>query len=204
MSEIAVIQTGVANVASMLACLRRAGAEPYLTASPRDAERAAGVVLPGVGSFAAGMAALRRHGLCDVLRERIEAGQPTLAVCLGLQFLGSGSEEAPGEPGLGVLPEVARRFPAEVRVPQLGWNRVEPGAACNLLRPGFAYFANSYRLLAAPAGWAATTTPYGGPFVSALEKGNVLACQFHPELSGRWGQELVSRWLAPATKEKPC
>jgi glutamine amidotransferase len=81
-------------------------------------------------------------------------------------------------------------------VPQLGWNEVVPEPDCRLLRPGFAYYANSYRLESVPAGWSGALSDHGGSFVGALERGSVLACQFHPELSSRWGADLIESWLA--------
>jgi imidazole glycerol phosphate synthase glutamine amidotransferase subunit len=117
---------------------------------------------------------------------------------VGLQVLCDASEESPGVPGLGLVPGTVRRFPSTVRVPQFGWNRVEapPGG---FLESGYAYYANSYRLDAAPAGWTAATSDHGGPFVGALRRGDVLACQFHPELSGAWGLAMLGRWLRGET-----
>ncbi len=89
-------------------------------------------------------------------------------------------------------------FANGLRVPHLGWNRVTAGDGCSLLADGDAYFANSYKLDEVPAGWDGATTDHGGEFVAALERGTVLACQFHPELSGAWGQALIERWLAAA------
>ncbi len=195
--SLAVVRTGAANLASVMAALRRAGGEPVLVASPREVESAAALVLPGVGAFDSVMQRLRGAGLVEPLAERIRLGRPTMAICLGLQILAESSEEAPGVRGLGVLTTDVRRFPASVRVPQLGWNRVEVGPDCRLLEGGFAYFANSYRLQTAPR-WASATADHGGPFVAGVEKGTVLGCQFHPELSGSWGQRLVHRWLAAA------
>ena len=80
-------------------------------------------------------------------------------------------------------------------MPQMGWNRVEPGPGSRFVESGWAYFANSYRIDRLPEGWAGSSTDHGGEFVSALEKGDVLACQFHPELSGEWGARLLDRWL---------
>jgi len=86
-------------------------------------------------------------------------------------------------------------LPSGLPVPQLGWNRVEPDPGCRFLEPGWAYFANSYKLASAASGWTVARTRYGTEFVSAMERGDVLACQFHPELSGAWGAELLGRWL---------
>ena len=86
-------------------------------------------------------------------------------------------------------------FPDGVRVPQFGWNAVEAAPDCNLLESGFAYFANSYRATLAP-GWKVATAEHGGSFIAAIERGNVVGCQFHPELSGAYGAALLSRWLA--------
>ena len=206
--EVMVVPTGTANVASVLAGLRRVGARPRLSDDRREVERAERVVLPGVGTMAAAMEQLRRGELVEILRERLQAGRPTLAVCLGLQLLCRGSEESPDVEGLGVVESVVARFsPAQVRVPQLGWNRIVPQKGCRLLQEGYAYFANSYRLQQAPAGWSVAWAQYDGPFVAAMERQGVLACQFHPELSGGFGLELLARWLegAPAAEEgEPC
>jgi imidazole glycerol phosphate synthase glutamine amidotransferase subunit len=119
-----------------------------------------------------------------------------LAICLGLQILAEESEENPGVRGLGVLPATVTRFADGLRVPQLGWNRVAAGDGARLLEDGAAYFANSFKLDNVPPGWTGATADHGGEFVAALERGPVLACQFHPELSGHWGQTLIERWLA--------
>jgi glutamine amidotransferase len=194
-AEVLVVPTGTANLASVLAGLRRAGAAPRVAEDPGLVASAAGVVLPGVGALAAAMERLRTSGMVDALLERIAAGRPTLAICLGLQLLAEASEESPGIPALGAFPGVITRFPDSVRVPQMGWNRVAPDPGCRLLQPGWAYFANSYRLETPPPGWQSATTNYGGSFVAALERGPVLACQFHPELSGAWGGALLERWV---------
>lgn len=199
-----VVRTGTANLASVLAAFGRLGADCVLTEDPAEVVAAERVVLPGVGAFAAAMEALRARGLDEALRARIGAGRPTLGICLGLQLWFEGSEESPGVAGLGVLPGVIRRFrdAPGLRVPQLGWNAVVPDPGCALLRPGHACFANSYRAEAVPPGWHAARTDHGGPFVSAFERGALLACQFHPELSGAWGHALLERWLS--AEASPC
>lgn len=196
MRSVAVIATEVANTASVLSALRRAGAAPALTSDPAEVADAPYVVLPGVGAFGAGVARLRALQVAEPLRARVQAGRPTLAVCLGLQLLCQRSEESPGEEGLALLPLPVRRFGgAGVRVPQLGWNQIEPQPGCRLLQAGYGYFANSYCARDIPAGWAGALADHGGPFVAALERGPVLLCQFHPELSGAYGLALLQRWL---------
>ena len=201
--EVVVVRTGTANIASVLAGLRRAGAEARVSSDPRDVETARRAVLPGVGTVSAAMQRIDGAGLAGPLRQRILDGRPTLCVCLGLQLLASGSEESPDVLALGIVPGRVTRFTGGVRVPQLGWNRIEAGEGCRLLEDGHAYFANSYKLDETPEGWCAATADHGGRFVAAMERGSVLACQFHPELSGAWGLDLIRRWLA-AGEEAPC
>ncbi len=202
-----IVPTGTANTASVIAALRRAGADTAPAADATAVRDAEWLVLPGVGALGAAMSTLAgRPGVVETLGARIAAGRPTLCICLGMQMLLEGSAESPGVPGLGALRGTATRFETtpgtdpRVRVPHLGWNSVHPEACGGLLAPGYAYFANSYRLAAlspadAATGWRSAATTHGGGFISAVEKGRVLACQFHPELSGVWGLALISRWL---------
>lgn len=196
--SIAVIDTGSANTRSVETALRRVGLEPRPLDGPDDVLAADRVLLPGVGAFGAAMEQLQRQELVEPLRERLRAGWPTLAVCIGLQLLARASEEQPGAEGLGVLDATVGRFDGTVRVPHMGWNRVEAAAGIDA---GHAYFANSYRVpgdAVAPLerdGWSVATCDYAGPFVAAVARDGVLACQFHPELSGRWGLDLLTRWV---------
>jgi imidazole glycerol phosphate synthase glutamine amidotransferase subunit len=194
--SVSIVSTGIANIASVQAAFRRLGVETVLTGDPDDVRHASHVMLPGVGAFGPGMATLKDHGLDEALSERAAEDKPLMAICLGLQLLGQLSEESPGVSGLGVYPGQARRFSDEVRVPHFGWNAVEPARPMRFLTTGYAYFANSYRVMDAPLGWDVAWTEYDGPFVAAMERGNLLACQFHPELSGPWGLELLRRWAS--------
>jgi imidazole glycerol phosphate synthase glutamine amidotransferase subunit len=159
------------------------------------------VVLPGVGAFAAGIGSLRARELDRALADRVRGGAPTLAVCLGLQLLALESDEAPGERGLGLLEVPVRRFPPAVSCPQLGWNAIRADEDCALLESGWVAFANSFRLTERPAGWACATADHGGEFVAAVERGAVLGCQFHPELSGALGARVLARWCERAGLE---
>lgn len=194
-APVTVIPTGTANIASVMAAFNRLGARPVLATNPEVVEEARRVVLPGVGAFAPAMEQIDQIGMRSVVARRVEEGRPTLAICLGMQLLCSDSDESPGHPGLGVISESITRFGTDLRVPQLGWNQVVPAAGSRFLRHGWAYFANSFKLSQVPDGWQGALTDYGGRFVSALERGDVLACQFHPELSGSWGAGLLDRWL---------
>ena len=191
-----VISTGTANLASVEAGLSRCGWTPVRVEAVEQIVAAKLLVVPGVGTLAAARQRLESQGFLEPLGERLEARRPTLAICLGLQLLAEGSEESPGDPGLGILPGSARRFPESVRVPQIGWNRVSPRSATPWVGEGFAYFANSYFLAEDPAdGWKCLWSEHGVPFLAAAARGRVLACQFHPELSGAWGQDLLRWWL---------
>ncbi|MDE0239327.1 MAG: imidazole glycerol phosphate synthase subunit HisH [bacterium] len=194
--DIVVCRTGTANLASVLAALRRAGGLPRTGRSPDEIRAATHVVLPGVGTFGAAMDTLREAGTADALRQHIDSGKPLLAICVGFQLLCRSSEESPGATGLGLIDDGVARFPEGVRVPQFGWNSLAPGSGCRTLVAGHAYFANSYRLESVPRGWCAAMADHGGPFVAALERDALVACQFHPELSGCWGEALIRRWLA--------
>jgi len=194
-SDLVVVPTGTANMASVRAAFKRLGADLTEATESADVSRAAGVVLPGVGAFGAAISQVDILGMRQALRDRVEQGRATLAVCVGMQLLCGASEESPGAAGLGVIDRTVSRFGGEEKVPQLGWNRVAPGPGSRFVEPGWAYFANSYRIDEEPEGWIGSGTNYAGRFVSALERGNVLACQFHPELSGPWGAGLLGRWL---------
>lgn len=194
-SLVHMVRTPTANVASVLAAFDRLGVHVAEVDLPEQVERAAALVLPGVGAFDVAMRCLHDTGIVEPLRRRIRHERPTLAICLGMQVLFESSDESPGVQGLGVAAGAAARFPAGIRVPQMGWNRVTPDSGCRVIRPGCAYFANSYRIASVPPGWNAAWSDHGGAFLAAMERGPVVACQFHPELSGAWGARLLARWL---------
>ena len=197
--SLAIVPTGTANTASVLAALRRLGGEPEIARNGDDVAVAERVVLPGVGAFGAAMDEVDRAGIRQALCERLSEGLPTLAICVGMQLLGTASEESGGSEGLGHVDAIVGRFPDSVRVPQLGWNEVSAGEGCRFLGDGWAYFANSYRFDRLPDGWSGATAEHGGEFVAAMERGDVLACQFHPELSGSWGSSILAAWLGRRT-----
>jgi imidazole glycerol phosphate synthase glutamine amidotransferase subunit len=195
--RVVIVPTGTANLASVEAALTRAGVSTERTADADRVRRADRVVLPGVGTFGAAMERIERDGLVGALRDRISEGRPTLAICVGMQVLAETSVESPGAAGLAVWPAPVRRFEGDVRVPQLGWNRVESNDP--RLPPGWVYFANSFALFDDPGdGWNLAWSEHGTRFVAAAVRGDVLTCQFHPELSGAYGAARIERWLGGA------
>ncbi|GAB4549272.1 MAG: imidazole glycerol phosphate synthase subunit HisH [Phycisphaerales bacterium] len=200
MTDVHVLDTGVANVASVAAGLERAGARVVHTREASDVAGCARLVVPGVGAFGAGMASLHDAGVVDALRERVSEGRATLAICLGMQLLFEGSAESPGVAGVGAIGGTLTGFPDDGRSTHFGWNTVKAPEGARLLTDGYAYFAHSFRLERAPDGWRCAVTRLNGAYVSALEREGVLACQFHPELSGRWGRELLGRWVMQQTE----
>ncbi len=195
--QVAIIRTGSANLASVIAAFRRLNVVARVVAVPSELQAHDAIVLPGVGSFAAARHQLSQAGWDDVLVERFECDRPTLAICLGLQLLCDSSEESPGLSGLRILPGAVCRFPETVVVPHFGWNTIHNVAGA-YFEEGYVYYANSYRLIKPPLGWDVATTDYAGPFVAAVCRGTTMACQFHPELSGVFGQRLLRRWLQSA------
>jgi len=194
---IQIINTGVANIRSLQAAFDRMQKPWNLTENIDDITSATHVVLPGVGAYAAAAEAIDRLALRETIAARLKDHDvSTLCICLGMQLLGTSSEESPGVTGLGVIDKTITRFDDTVQVPQLGWNNVVPHASnsSSFFQAGEAYFANSFRLSSPPQDWNYATTDYGGEFVSCLWQGKTLACQFHPELSGEWGQTLLENW----------
>lgn len=195
-SNVLLVQTATSNTASVLAAFRRAGTTLQRSQDPHAIQHAPFVVLPGVGAFGAAVHTLQQAGLIEPLRQRILQGRPTFAICLGLQLLCARSQESPDAQGLGVIPGQVTRFQGVPRIPQFGWSQVTPSSPQSFFTPGYAYFANAYCLRQSPDGWDVATSQYGGDYVAAIAKDAVVACQFHPELSGEWGHQLICRWLS--------
>ena len=148
-----------------------------------------------MGSFGAGMSSLSKSNLIEILQKRVRNNQPTLAICLGLQLLCKSSEESPNVTGLNCISESIRALPKIVKRPQFGWNWIANENTSILGDGGYVYYANSYCLPRSPTGWKSGWTDYGHPFVGCLQRGAVVACQFHPELSGTYGSQILGRWL---------
>ena len=203
MTLLAVLDYEIGNLRSAQKALQHVGADARLTADPGLVREAAGVVLPGVGAFGPCMLALRRTGLADLALEAVDRGVPFLGICIGMQLLFEGSEEAPTEPGLGVLPGTVRLLPDDVKRPQMQWNLLERRGDPALLAlapdPAWAYFVHSYAA-DTDDGIVSATCDYGGPVVAAVESGSVWATQFHPEKSSRTGLAALRAFVERAAK----
>ncbi len=190
---------GIGNLRSAEKALQHLGADAALVTDPDAAAGAAGVVLPGVGSFGRCMEALRRSGLDRVVHEAVASGRPFIGICVGMQMLYEGSDESPGVAGLGVLPGRVRRLPAGVKRPQMQWNRLVLNQPTHpmvqALGPEpWVYFVHSYT---PPDGIGVVATcEYGGPVVAAVAQDGIWATQFHPEKSGPVGLALLRNFVA--------
>jgi glutamine amidotransferase len=197
--SVVVLDHGSGNLRSAERALRRAGADVTVTADVAAGERADGLVVPGVGAFAACMAGLRGVGGDGLVRRRVDAGRPVLGICVGMQILfAHGVEHGVRTEGVGLFDGEVTRLDAD-RVPHMGWNTVRPGAGTTLfagVEGARFYFVHSYA--ARPAGGdrgVATTCAHGTEFLAAVERGPVSATQFHPEKSGDAGLALLRNWL---------
>jgi glutamine amidotransferase len=195
---IAIVDYGMGNLKSVTNAFRKLAAPITITRDPAVIRDAAAIVLPGVGAFGKCMENLRSYGLVELLHEVIASGKRYLGICLGMQILLESSEEAPGVRGLGIIRGRVVRFSGSLKVPHMGWNSVnavKPSAILEGIPTGsHFYFVHSYYPEPAEE-VAATTTDYGLQFVSALEKDNLFACQFHPEKSQRVGLQLLRNFI---------
>jgi imidazole glycerol-phosphate synthase subunit HisH len=209
--RVALIDYGAGNLHSVAKALVAAGVPARRTGDPGEAAAADALVLPGQGHFGQVMAAFRASGFEGIVRDHLEAGRPFLGICVGLQLLMEGSDEAPGVAGLGLLPGRVVRFPAGAEsVPHMGWNTLHPWGGSPLLAGiaagAHAYFAHSYLVAfddvdlgaggAHTAGTVSGAFTEHGPtrFLSAVSRGAVHATQFHPEKSQGVGLRLLANF----------
>ncbi|MGE5828386.1 MAG: imidazole glycerol phosphate synthase subunit HisH [Micromonosporaceae bacterium] len=202
-ANVVVLDYGSGNLRSAQRALARAGASVTVTSDLAAAATADGLVVPGVGAYAACMAGVDALGAGPVIAERVATGRPVLGICVGMQILFDyGKEHGLVTKGLGLLPGGVTRLDAE-RVPHMGWNTVTapPSSVLFAALPAGSrfYFVHSYAARPADAlgaaGVTVTTTVHGGVFVAATEAGCLSATQFHPEKSGESGAVLLRNWV---------
>lgn len=198
---IAIIDYDAGNMKSVEKALQYLGAETITTRNREEILQADGVILPGVGSFKDAMEKLESYHLVEVIRECAERKIPFLGICLGLQLLFESSEESPGVEGLHLLDGKVVKIPAteDIKVPQIGWNsltfphkgRLFEGVEEN----AYVYFVHSYYLQAADSEIVTAQTEYGVKIDASVEKGNIFACQFHPEKSSEVGLQILRNFV---------
>ena len=199
---IAIGDYGIGNLHSALKGFEHVGADARLTADRALIADAQAVVLPGVGAFAPTMAALARTGLDDAVHEAVGSGKPFLGICVGMQVLFAGSDEAPAVSGLGIFDRSVRWIPGDVKRPQMQWNIVSRCGShpmfAGLDDPVWAYFVHSLAPEMGDGADVIATCDYGGPVVAAVARDNVWAAQFHPEKSSRVGLRILANFVDAA------
>lgn len=199
------IDYGGSNLRSVQKAFAAVGGEVQVTADPAIVRAARKLILPGVGAFGAGIAALRERGLAQVIVEQAESGKPLLGICLGMQLLFDASEEMGAHAGLGLLPGRVVRFNdngatgARLKVPHMGWNQIDHDGRHWLLAGvpagAYAYFVHSYYCRPGDATLTVAHTDYGAPFTSVAGRDNIYGIQFHPEKSQRVGLRILRNFI---------
>lgn len=204
---IAIIDYDAGNIKSVEKAIHLLGEDVILTRDAEEILTADGVILPGVGAFGDAMEKLHAYGLADPIRECVKRDIPFLGICLGLQLMFDSSEEAPGVAGLSLLPGKIVRFSKEagLKIPHIGWNSLtfpHEGRLFNGIRDNaYVYFVHSFYLQAEEERIVTATTEYGALVHASVEKGNLFACQFHPEKSSEVGLRILRNFIDIA-KEK--
>lgn len=205
---IIIVDYGMGNLSSIANMLKKAGTTAKISAEPQVIGGAEKLILPGVGAFESGMQNLAERGLIEPLNRAVcERRVPVLGLCLGMQLMTRGSEEGMA-PGLSWIDALTVRFrvPADephLKVPHMGWNTVDwtrpSHLASEMAAEARFYFVHSYHLVCADEADIAGRTMYGYQFASAIERGNILGVQFHPEKSHRFGMQLLKQFadMAP-------
>jgi glutamine amidotransferase len=198
---ICIIDYGAGNIESVRKALEHIGAQCIISADPEVLKNSDAAILPGVGSFGDAMSSLRKRNLEVPINEFIQSGKPFLGICLGLQILFESSEESPGVSGLSILKGKILRIPSgkALKIPHMGWNSLQiknrGGLFSGIEGEPYVYFVHSY-YLAAEEDIVSSVAEYGLTIHASVCKGNLWACQFHPEKSGELGIRLLENFAA--------
>jgi glutamine amidotransferase len=201
-ATLSVIDYGMGNLRSVTKAIGHVGGVARRVRRAEEVRESPCLVLPGVGAFSDCMGALQAQGLVEPIREHVAAGRPFLGICLGYQALFDTSEEAPGVPGLGIVPGEVRRFRSDVglKIPHMGWNRIIKRAEeCPLLDGiedgSHVYFVHSYYCAPLDPSWVAVESDYGVRFAAMIWRDRLFATQFHPEKSQKVGLRMLRRFV---------
>ena len=197
---VTIIDSGICNMGSISRAVERVGADFTIATRPDDLSSADRLILPGVGSFPAGMKALNEQGFSDAIREFAATGKPLLGICLGMQLLFEAGSEFEPTPGLGLIPGKVRDINAgENPVPHMGWNRIatttEDALVIGLPDEAYFYFVHSFVCEPEDSADVLGTTEYGETFCSMVRRDNVRGIQAHPEKSQRCGARVLTSFL---------
>ena len=199
---ISILDYGMGNLRSVQKAFEHMGVAARIISTPQEVRSAQRLVLPGVGAFKDAARALRERGLDEPILKHIDAGRPFLGICLGLQLLFDVGYEDGEHRGLGVLAGTCVRLEVDrtcgLKVPHMGWNQLKRRSESPLLAglpdPCHVYFVHSYHVVPGDASMIATTTDYGGDFVSSVWRENIIATQFHPEKSQAVGLKMLANF----------
>ena len=198
MKDLAIIDYGVGNLRSVERAFAATGNDATVTGDVSVLRQARGLVLPGVGAFAACMKALSARGFDELVRERVAGDTPLLGICVGMQLLFESSEEFGDAAGLGLIRGRVRRLPDEELVPQVGWNQIRKINFHPILSgiedDAFVYFVHSYYCDVADPALVAGETDYGITYASVIGRGDLCGVQFHPEKSQAVGLQMLSNF----------
>ena len=196
--EVVIIDYGMGNLHSVTKAIAAVGGEPVITADKEVIGKAEKIILPGVGAFGDCMANLHKSGLVPLIMELLNSGKPFLGICLGMQVLFEGSDEAPGVNGLGYFKGQVKYLQTSHKIPHMGWNKLSLKNASPLLDEAegeFVYFVHSFHCEPEDKSLITAVCDYGMEVTASVGKGNVQAFQFHPEKSSRAGLALLKKFV---------
>jgi glutamine amidotransferase len=204
---IGIVDYDIGNLRSVQKAFQHIGGEAVFVRTPKEMESVDGLVLPGVGAFGDCVRCLAASGMWDEVKAWAKSDRPFFGICVGYQMLFEGSEEAPGQPGLGIFEGTVRHFSKKsgLKIPQIGWNTVTVKQPASPFLAGittgeFVYFVHSYFVAPRDPSLIALETTYGETFAAAVARDNLVATQFHPEKSQRAGLQMFRNFVALSGK----